>query len=221
MINIVLIDDHPIIRSGMKLVLESLISEEIEIIDFENGKSFIAIFETLPIDIVFLDIHMPEMNGFEVCKQIKAFDESIKVIFLSMYKDKKIVEKVFDVGANGFLVKDNSISEIIECLKQVNEGKIYLSTEIEFTDNSDFKIILDDEDLKQKIDSLTDQELKVLNFIREKFTSTEIAKKLYITPKSVENYRNRICKKLEIEKKNNSLLMWVLENQDILIKYMH
>lgn len=220
MINIVLIDDHPIIRSGMKLVLSSLISEEINVKDFENGKSFIDVFENLAIDIVFLDIHMPEMNGFEVCKRIKEHNESIKVIFLSMYKDKKIVEKVFDVGANGFLVKDNSISEIIECLKQVNEGKIYLSTEIEFTDNSDLKFILDDDDLKAKIESLTEQELKVLVLIREKFTSNEIANKLFVTPKSVENYRNRICKKLDIEKKNNSLLMWVLEHNDILLKYI-
>lgn len=206
-------DDHPIFRSGLKSLLINAFPNA-EIIEKENGiDAEKVIFKQAP-DFAFLDIDMPGKNGLQVCLDV-AKKTNTKLIILTMYNDAEMLSKALKNGANAYLVKDNTSDELVECIESLHSGEIYLAKSLRKSPKinqelKEFKAITD------KLNLLTQTELKTLKLVGQKYSSKEIADLLFVSPKSVENYRSRICKKLELDAKNNSLLIWVLDHKSII-----
>lgn len=208
---VILADDHPIFRSGLTFLLKSSF-DHVEIEAFENGLQVLENIPRFNPDIVLLDIDMPVKNGLETCSAIQQQYPELAVIILSIHKTTDVVKLAFYNGAKGYLIKDNTSEEIVECINWVREGKTYLPLVLRNQYNNrqtDPRMEL----ITDEIKSLTPTELKVLKLVSKKHSSKEIADLLFVSPKSVENYRSRICKKLNLDARNNSLLLWVMENK--------
>lgn len=208
-------DDHPIFRSGLKFLLENSF-DNIEIEQFENGIQLQErILSEIP-EIVIVDIDMPVKNGLEVCEEITASEIETQVIILTMYNDLEMLKLAFFNGAKGYLVKDNTSEELVDCINYVLAGKTYVAKSIrdqqQMYDESDLNKV----HIAELLNSLTRTELKTLKLVAQKLSSKEIADLLFVSAKSVENYRSRICKKLNLDARNNSLLLWVLDNKVII-----
>ncbi len=206
-------DDHPIFRSGLKALLENVFPDS-SIVEVEDGIAAERELKENNVDIAILDIDMPKKNGLDVCLTVQGRSNA-RIIILTMYNDGEMLAKAISNGANGYLVKDNTSDEIVECVESILSGETYLA-----------KVLRKSEEVQQQLkqhqetisvlNSLTQTELKTLKLVSKKYSSKEIAELLFVSPKSVENYRSRICKKLELDARNNSLLIWVLEHKDII-----
>jgi DNA-binding NarL/FixJ family response regulator len=210
-----LADDHPIFRSGLQFLLETSF-DKINVSSFENGSLLLDKLESEIPDIVIADIDMPGMNGLELCKEICEKKPGTKVIMLTMYNDHEMLKLAFFNGAKGYLVKDNTSEELVDCISYVLDGKTYIAKSIreqqQLYDGQD----QDDLHIAEMLGSLTRTELKTLKLVSQKLSSKEIADLLFVSVKSVENYRSRICKKLNLDARNNSLLMWIVDNKKII-----
>lgn len=213
--DILIADDHPIFRSGLKFLLEASF-KEMHLNEFDNGQDLINYSIIKSPDIIILDIDMPGKNGLEVCKELTDNKCNSKIIILSMYKDLEMLKLAFFNGASGYLVKDNTSEELVGCIQTVLSGKSYIAKGIrdqeqliDYQDHSNLQIA-------ELLKSLTRTELKTLKLVSQKLSSKEISDLLFVSVKSVENYRSRICKKLNLDARNNSLLLWVLDNKSII-----
>lgn len=211
---IAIIDDHPIFRSGLKSLLEQVVPHS-EIRLYENGEDFLMNIKHFTPYLAFLDVDLPGKHGIEICAEIKKDYPSVHVIILTMYKDFSLVKSALKCGANGFMVKENSVDEIVKCFETIRSGMIYITKAI------------NEEELSRYLKSasvfnnmlnelLTKTERQVLKLISDKRSSREIADILFVTPKTIDIYRSRICKKLNLDGKSNSLLIWTIENADLL-----
>lgn len=214
-INILIADDHPIFRKGLVDILHIALSD-CNIQEVSDGEQAIHFLQKHNCNIALLDVDMPQTDGFTVCKEIKANYPNTKVVFLTMYKDTTVFHTAMELGADGFLLKDNTAEEIIECLEKVRKNQKYISSQLgeyqsEYQEYSKKK-----RKLKALLDDLTPTERRTLKLVSENYSSKEIADILFVTAKSVENYRSRICKKLGLETGNNALVKWTLDNKELL-----
>lgn len=208
-------EDHPVFRKGLKDILQDHFKDA-SILECDNGSSALQTIEKEKPDLSILDINMPEMNGMEVCKQVMKKDTSSKVIILTMYREKEMIRKAMDCGASGYLLKDNSTDEIIACINKVMVNEKYIGSALEAYN---FEVQEEDKKKKELIDqikTLSQSELKTLKLVSNNRSTKEIAELLFLSEKTVENYRSRICQKLGLPPRNNSLLMWVAENKQLL-----
>ena len=214
---VVIADDHPIFRSGLKFLLETSF-QGIEIKEFDNGNSVLEECLVNPPDVIVLDINMPEKNGLVVCDELIQQKCPSKIIILTMYKDAEMLKLAFYNGAHGYLVKDNTSEEMVDCIQTILEGRSYIAKSIRESqpqvDNDD----LTKTQIAELLQTLTRTELKTLKLVSQKLSSKEIADLLFVSVKSVENYRSRICKKLNLDARNNSLLLWIVDNKSIIDK---
>jgi DNA-binding NarL/FixJ family response regulator len=212
----VIADDHPIFRGGLISLLTADFSDVV-IKEFSDGSTVEEYILSYSPEIAILDIDMPEKNGLEVCLNIS---EKVKtrVIILTMYNDAEMLRKAKTNGAWGYLVKDNTSDELSECIKTILSGERYIAKSLR-----DSKLLQEierkHEKIHEKLSSLSQTELKTLKLVSQKFSSKEIAELLFVSTKSVENYRSRICKKLMLDARNNSLLLWVLDHKELIEEY--
>ncbi|MBA3707098.1 MAG: response regulator transcription factor [Bacteroidetes bacterium] len=211
---IIIADDHPIFRNGLVKVIEE--DSEFEIIgEAENGeKAFFLILELKP-EIALLDIHMPVMTGLQVLKELKKKKIIIKTIFLTVYADEDIFDEAMDNGINGYVLKDNAISDIKDCLRAVASGNSYISPSVSnFLVNRREKIRRLEAN-RPGLDKLTRTEQIVLCLLAEGMTSKEIGEEMFISPKTVENHKANMSGKLNL-KGTHSLIKFAIENKAIL-----
>lgn len=205
-------DDHPIFRSGLKFLLENSF-DNVTVHAFENGEDLLDAIRSGEPDIVIVDIDMPGKNGLEVCRIIQTEKPATRTIILTMYKDSEMLKLAFFNGAKGYLVKDNTSEELVDCINYVLADKSYIAKSIR-----EHQSVFEGNDLQiaELLNSLTRTEIKTLKLVAQKLSSKEIADLLFVSVKSVENYRSRICKKLNLDARNNSLLLWILDNKTII-----
>ena len=209
-------DDHPIFRKGlMGIILESF--PAITIMEAQNGKEAVEHIRSQKPDLAILDINMPEINGLDVAQLILKEKLNCRVIMLTMYKEKEMIRKAMLSGALGYVLKDFAIDEIIDCIKKVMNNEKYIGrnlhvyySEITFEDKKKQKII-------ELLNGLSQSELKTLKLVSKNKSTKEISELLFLSEKTIENYRSKICQKLELPARNNSLLIWVNENKDLLL----
>jgi DNA-binding NarL/FixJ family response regulator len=213
--HILIADDHPIFRSGLKFLLEASF-EDITIDQVENGEEVMRFLENQTPDILIVDIDMPIMNGLEVCKAVTDLNLTTKIVVLTFYKEMEMFKLAFFNGAKGYLVKDNTSEELVECLNTVLEGNTYLAKEVREAGKNLFSDGKVNFQLNEMIAKLSQTELKTLKLVSQKYSSREIADLLFVSVKSIENYRSRICKKLNLDARNNSLVLWCMDNKLIL-----
>jgi DNA-binding NarL/FixJ family response regulator len=215
MVKILAVDDHPIFRKGLVALMKDEISD-CEISEAENGAEAIEMISKERFDFLILDIDMPEKSGIEVLDYLKENGIKTKTIILTMHNDELFFNEAFNRGSNGFLLKEDSSLEIIDCIEKVNSGLPYVSKKMKpFLENRrSFNAEMNR--IKESLDSLTKSEMNTLKLVSENKTSKEIAALLFVTEKSIENYRSRICKKLKISGGSNSLYKWCVSNKDLI-----
>ena len=206
---ILIADDHPVFLFGLKSIINLIDSCEIQNVASDGKMALSIIRKTLP-DIAVLDIDMPEMNGIEVTKRINKLKIPTKVIILTMHKDESIFNLALDCGAMGYVLKDNAALDIVNAIIAVNNGNIFISPQIiQFKDNRENKKYINQVELLKE---LTETEKKILVEVSLNKSSIEIAYKLNVSNKTIQNHRFNICKKLNL-KGINSLLSYALINK--------
>ena len=167
-------------------------------------------------DIAILDINMPEANGLDVCKRVIKEQSTTKIIILTMYQEKEMIKNAMLSGAMGYILKDNAVDEIMDCVNTVANGENYIGTAMLPYHN---ELSIEDKKKQQLVEglkALSQAELKTLKLVSQNKTSKEISELLFLSEKTVENYRSRICQKLELPPRNNSLVIWISENKELL-----
>ncbi|MDQ3193823.1 MAG: response regulator transcription factor [Bacteroidota bacterium] len=210
-IKIIIADDHPIFRSGLRQIIED--EQDIEIIG-EAGDGLQAldlILEKDP-DIAILDVDMPKKTGFEVLTELNKMNNDVNVIFLTMYKEENLFNEAMDKGIKGYVLKESAADDICECIRLVANDNYAISPLIS---NFLFKRLSISDKLKKEkpsINHLTQTERKILKLVSENKTTKDIADELFISHKTVETHRSNISKKLELQG-SLSLVRFAIENK--------
>lgn len=189
-INIVLVDDHQMLRDGLKNIIQQKSNMHI-VGEASDGREAIKLCTKLTPNVVITDISMDGLNGIEATRQILKEQPEIKIIGLSMHANKKYIQAIFQAGGFGYLLKDGDASELITAITTVMENRKYLSKKI----NQDYlKLLNEDSDQKQ----LSSRETEVLQLIAEGNSSKEIGELLFLSSKTVDVHRNNLMKKLDL-----------------------
>lgn len=192
---ILLVDDHKIIRDGLRTLLEKKMYYKI-VGEAENGLAAIEMVRKLLPDIVLMDIAMPGLNGIEATRRIIAESPNTKVIVLSMHSDKRFVEEMFKAGASGYLLKECAFEELLSAISAVALNQNYLSSAITSIVVKDYV-----SNLKESVSAftlLTPREREVIQLIAEGKSTSLISSMLNISVKTVETHRKNIMNKLKI-----------------------
>lgn len=195
-IKILIADDHKIIREGLRALIERKPGMEV-IGEVENGRKAVQLAQELLIDIIVMDIAMPDLNGIEATRQIVARAPGIKVIALSMHSDKRFVVEMLKAGASGFLLKDCAFEELIHAINTVMANRTYLSPKIVDMMTKDYVRLLPMGELSV-FSVLTPRQRQVLQLLSEGKGTSQIAHDLQVSVKTVETYRQQIMDKLNI-----------------------
>ena len=190
---VLLADDHSIVRTGLKKLLESHIDIS-EVIECVDGKEALEKIRKLVPEVAVLDISMPKLTGLEVLQKINEDNLDVKCLILSIHPEKDYAIRAIKNGAYGYLPKDSAGEELIQAIDQVIKGEKYISKDLqnlllEFTANPT------QQELHEK---LSDREFKVLILIVEGKSINEIAEKLFISNKTVSTYKTRLLEKMKI-----------------------
>lgn len=195
---ILLADDHVMLREGIRKIINETKGMEV-VAEASDGLELLSLLKQNPVDMVILDISMPRLRGIEAAQEIRKLHPQIKTLFLSMYKTKEYLHLALSAGARGYLLKEDTGSELIHAINAIRNGKTYLSPLIS-KDLPDDLISICRGDGRLDSDPLTPRERQVLKLIAEGKTSKEIAKLLFISIHTVNNHRKNIKKKLQILK---------------------
>lgn len=212
-IKVVIADDHPIFRNGLKQILE--LDDRIRIIgEADNGAKALEMILELKPDVAVLDIDMPKKTGLEVLKELKDSTEA-KIIFLTMYAEEDIFEEAMNLGIKGFVLKDSAVNDILDCIFSVVEDKYYISPSVSNFLINRRKKLNELRNNNPRLESLTIAEKKILKYIAENKTSKDIAEILFISYRTIENHRANISNKLNL-KGSHSLVKFAIENKTLL-----
>jgi two-component system NarL family response regulator len=195
-IRILLADDHQIMRDGLRAILSS--EESFEIVgEAENGREAAALARSLEPDVVIMDIGMPDLNGVEATRQVKADDPRVKVIALSMYADKGYVLGILEAGASGYVLKTGAYDELHRAVRAVAQGKTYLSPDIaQMVVDAQLHPLSEQSSSAQT--ELGPREREIVQLLAEGHTSPEIARRMHISTRTVETHRRNIMRKLDL-----------------------
>ncbi|GIV44185.1 MAG: DNA-binding response regulator [Bacteroidia bacterium] len=201
-IRVLIVDDHKIIRDGIKSLLED--AQNIEIVgEASNGLEAIEFFKKQPTDVVIMDIRMPEMGGIETTKFLTENYPNVKILALTMHDEEAFISKMLHAGASGYLLKNVGKEEFITAINKIYKGENYFSLEVatkmmtkfmssKFNNNQD-------DDLQDSDLQLTKREIEVIKLIAEGLTSQDIADKLFISPRTVDTHRRNLLQKLNVK----------------------
>lgn len=193
---ILIVDDHQVLRDGLRALLERPPQSTV-IGDASNGREAIALARELDPDVVILDIAMPELNGIEATRKMLAENPDLKVIALSMHKDRSYVAGMLEAGASGYIPKESAFEEIAVAITTVLKGQIYLGATITGIVIDDYRNLVAHQS-PAKSSPLTDREREVLQLLAEGGKTGEIAQTLHVSVKTVETHRRQIMLKLDL-----------------------
>lgn len=196
-IKILIADDHPIFRGGLKSVIEKERGLRV-VAEADSGAAALQLIKTHQPDVAVLDLDMPEMDGFDVARELQIQRLPVAVVILTMHKDEMHFNRAIDLDVRGFVIKDGAAAEVVGCIKSVASGREYFSPVL-----SSFLLKrarrVSSFAREAGIDDLTPTERRVLSLLAELKTSKDIANELGISPRTVENHRAHICSKLNLQ----------------------
>lgn len=215
MIDILLVDDHKIIRDGIRALLRS--SEDINIVgECSDGSQVLdALKQYENVDIILMDINMAEMNGLEATEMVLQEHPDIKVVALTMYNEESYISKILKAGASGYILKNTGKQELLEAMHKVKEGGTYFSDEVTEQMMSRFmnprKQRESEAPSSDMVERLTDREKEVLRLIATEYTNREIGEHLNVSSRTVDSHRRNLLQKLGV-KNTAGLVRFALEN---------
>jgi DNA-binding NarL/FixJ family response regulator len=208
-IEIMIVDDHEIFRKGLAMVINKLKNTKV-VAEAKNGEEFLGIIQKTKVDLVFMDIEMPVMNGIEATKQALQKYPNLKIVALSMFGEEEYLQNMVDLGVCGFLLKNISKEDLYRAIQLISDGKNYYSEELLsfFTR----KYIQPQKQQQENTEmNLTKRELEVLQLIAEGLTDVEIAEKLFLSQRTVNGHRANLISKTGSRNTVN-LLTYAIKN---------
>ncbi|MFA6470059.1 MAG: response regulator transcription factor [Bacteroidota bacterium] len=204
-------DDHAIMRKGLRDLIAA--EKEFEVCgEAGNGLDALQKIEELRPDVVLTDIDMPQMSGIEIAKVIRSKKLNCKVIILSMHSDESFFSAAMDAGVVGYVLKDGAVSDIVNAIIAVTEGKYYISPALSTFTIDRAHNITSTNDGTSVLSLLTQTERKVLQLVSQNKSTKEIAEELFVSHRTIDSHRSNISSKLNLQGQN-ALLRFALENK--------
>ena len=198
-IRVLLIDDHHLVRKGIRLLLED--TEDIEIVgEASNGREGLEKMQELQPDIAFVDISMPEMNGIEMVIKAKKYAPLVKSLILSMHNSEEYILQSLDAGAYGYVLKDSTQDDMLRAIREVYKGERFFNSAV-------VNLIIDaylnlnrqvQQRSNKKKTNLSDREKEIIGLLIDGLNSKEVAEKLDLSVRTVDNHRANIMKRLQV-----------------------
>jgi DNA-binding NarL/FixJ family response regulator len=192
---ILIADDHGIVRTGLKLLLERIGDMEV-VGEAADGREAVRLATELRPDIVIMDIGMPLLNGLDAAARIIRQQERIGVIMLSMHTDESYIIRALDAGARGYLLKDNADDDIERAIRSVAAGRPFFSPAVAHSLLEDYVRLMRERKVQDSYDLLTEREREVLQLLAEGKSNKEAAAVLNLSPYTVETHRTNLMQKL-------------------------
>jgi DNA-binding NarL/FixJ family response regulator len=188
---VLLADDHAIVREGLVHILSA--QPDIDVVgQADDGKSAVDAVTAVVPDVAVLDISMPGLSGVEAARRIRESCPGTQVVFLSMHSSKEHISRALKAGARGYVLKECAGSELVEAVRAVRRGHSYMSQRVSDVMLANFV----EEDKQAPLAPLSDREREVFYLVVEGLSSTDIGRRLSLSPKTIETYRSRIHSKL-------------------------
>ena len=208
-INILLVDDHQILLDGLRTMLEA--EPDFKIIGTaKNGHEAIPILQQQAVDVLILDLSMPEMDGMETTKYVKKQFPDVKIIILTTNDEGSIITEILKQGATGYMLKNSTQEQLVKGIRLANEGKTVLNNEVTTRMIESIRQ-KDNAPEKRNIPKITRREKEVLQLIAEEFTAQEIADQLFVSLNTVITHRRNLFVKMEV-KNSVGLVKKAIEN---------
>lgn len=191
-IRIIIADDHPVFLAGLRTVVES--ETDIEIVgQASDGDVALRMIKELQPDIAVVDIGMPKLDGIGILAEIERRRFPVKVVFMTMYRERKLYDRGMEMGLSGYVLKDSASSDLIEAVRSVQAGERFVSPDLlsHFNESRSRS-----GEIRITAEQLSASEMRILSLIAQYKTSRQIADALYISPRTVETHRTNICQKL-------------------------
>jgi DNA-binding NarL/FixJ family response regulator len=196
-VQVFIVDDHPVFRAGLKEVIES--DEQFCLAgEAADGAGALAQIRLSCPDVAVLDIHLPDMNGLDLLRSLRFLSHPPAVMVLTMHDEESTFNAAMDAGAQGFVLKDNAISDVLVGLKAMASGGIFISPSIANHLVRRHQRASALKRQKKGLATLTPTERRVLRLVAENKTNKEIGSDLFISHRTVETHRTHICEKLEL-----------------------
>lgn len=196
MIKVIVVDDHHLVRQGIKALISQ--APDMQIIgEAEDGQAALELIERSPPDVVVADVAMPRLNGVQMIRHIKKLGVDTLVVILSMYSDETLVRQAIKNGAAGYLLKSSVTEELLLAIRAAAKGNVYLSPEVSRALVDDY-VAHDTDGGDTPLDALTPRESQVFQLVVEGNSNTRIAKMLDLSPKTVEKHRASLMLKLGV-----------------------
>lgn len=197
-IKLMIVDDHAMFIDGIRSLLRKE-NELMVVAEANTAEEALEKLKGIDVDLVITDISMPGMSGTELAKEIKSNDPDLKVLVLTMYNDREIINEILLTEAEGYILKNTGKQELLKAIDKIMGGGTYYSNEV-------MEIILDNIKREQtklpdedKTKELTQRELEILKLICEEYSTADIAEELFISPRTVETHRKHILQKTQVK----------------------
>jgi DNA-binding NarL/FixJ family response regulator len=205
-IRILLADDHTILLDGLSMVLNQY--PNIEVVGVANdGSEVIKQLHEIQVDVVLIDVQMPNMDGFQTANAIRDNFPQVKILVLSMHNDRPYIERMYQIGASGYLLKTASIDEILAAIEKVHRGELHFSNEVILT------VLNYNKNQNSPVVKLTRRERQVIELIAKEHSNVQIAEILHLSVETINTYRKNLLKKTGV--KNTAGLVRYAINQGI------
>ena len=218
-IKILLADDHALIRTGIKNLLEG--HSEFKVVgEASDGDEALQKAKSLSPDVVIIDISMPKLSGIEATRQIVKRHPSTRVLVLTMHENAEYVYQIFKAGAGGYILKNAGKEELIDAIRSVADGKRFVGRHVSELMISEYMKKADERDFKKEESqgssaagqtALTSREREILELIAQGLNNQQIGERLFISPRTVDTHRTNIMQKLHVHDAAN-LVRYALEH---------
>jgi|TARA_B100000315_G_scaffold47101_1_gene41895 DNA-binding NarL/FixJ family response regulator len=199
MINVLLVDDHAIVRDGLKRIIDDSFGMKV-LDEARNGIEALEKLHNNRFDLVLLDISLPGRNGLEILKEIKSFYPKLPVLILTMYSEEQYATRLLKAGASGFLTKESASDQLVNAIEIISKGRKFITPKAAELLADEFNT----DPNKEPHQLLSDREYQVLCMISSGLTVKEISQELALSDKTISTYRSRILQKMK--RKNNAEL---------------
>lgn len=205
-----IVDDHPLLRRGLRDVISH--NSRFKIVgEASDGEEGLRQLTSLKPKIAIFDIDMPRLNGLETIRAVRQLTFQVKVIILTMYKEEDMFNAAMDLGAKAYVLKENAANDILTALEKVDRGENFVSPMMREAGQRRSDRVRELLLSKPQIESLTPAERRILKLVGEDYTSKEIANRLNLSVRTVDNHRQHICDKLKLHG-THSLLKFAFDN---------